>query len=259
VKLLIRDLRISFGERTVVALEQLAIDEGEIVGLVGESGSGKSLTALATLGLAEAAGATVEGSIRLNGVELIGLSARRMRDIRGRRIAMIFQNPVSAFTPVSRVGDVFIRALRLHGASRGDANSRAHVALRKTMLSPELLHRYPHELSGGQAQRIAIALAVALRSELLLADEPTSALDVTVQAEIVELLRFLREREGMSLLFISHDLAVVAQLCDRIAVMRRGRAVETGLTGDVLLRPVDSYTRELIAAVPRLGAGKPPS
>lgn len=257
MKLLVRDLRISFGGRTVVALEHLEIDEREIVGLVGESGSGKSLTALATLGLAEAAGARVEGSIRLDGVELVGLSARRMRDVRGRRIAMIFQSPVSAFSPVSRVGDLFIRALRLHGVARADANARAHAALQETMLPPELLHRFPHELSGGQAQRVAIALAVALRSELLLADEPTSALDVTVQAEIVDLLRLLREREGMSILFISHDLAVVAQLCDRVAVMRSGRVVETGGTADVLRRPSDPYTRELIAAVPRLGAGRP--
>jgi peptide/nickel transport system ATP-binding protein len=124
------------------------------------------------------------------------------------------------------------------------------------LLGPDLLHRYPHQLSGGQAQRIAIALAVALRSEVLLADEPTSALDVTVQAEIIDLLRLLRERERMSILFISHDLAVVAQLCDRVAVMRAGRIVESGTTQDVLHQPSDPYTRELIAAVPRLGSGR---
>jgi ABC-type glutathione transport system ATPase component len=255
MKLALRDLRISFGGRTVVALDELDLAEEEIVGLVGESGSGKSMTALAVLGLAVPAGATVQGSIALDGLELVGLAERQLRDLRGRRVAMIFQSPVSAFSPVFRVGEIFIRALRLHGIARSDAVTRAQAALREVLLGPDLLRRYPHQLSGGQAQRIAIALAVALRSEVLLADEPTSALDVTVQAEIIDLLRMLRERERMSILFISHDLAVVAQLCDRVAVMRAGKIVETGPTENVLHHPSDAYTRELIAAVPRLGAG----
>jgi peptide/nickel transport system ATP-binding protein len=258
VKLALQDLRIDFGGRVVVDLDRFGVAEQEIVGLVGESGSGKSMTALAVLGLAGAAGATVSGSITLDGRELVGLGERQLRDIRGRRVAAIFQSPVSSFSPVFRVGDVFLRALRLHGVSRGEALVRAEAALREVLLDRELLRRYPHQLSGGQAQRVAIALAVALRSEVLLADEPTSALDVTVQAEIIEVLSMLRERERMSILFISHDLAVVAQLCDRVAVMRAGRIVESGATGDVLHRPADAYTRELLAAVPRIGAGSVP-
>ena len=251
MKLAVRALEVRFGERRVVAIEELELASEEIVGLVGESGSGKSMTALAVLGLAQAAGAGVAGSIRLDGLELTGLSGRA---VRGERIAMIFQNPVSAFNPVFRVGDVFLRTLRLHGVGRSDARERARAGMREVVLSPDLLERYPHELSGGQAQRVAIALAVALRSEVLLADEPTSALDVTVQAEILEVLRGLRDRDGMTILMISHDLAVIGQLCDRTAVMYDGRIVESGPTASVLRNPQDQYTRELVAAVPRVGA-----
>jgi ABC-type glutathione transport system ATPase component len=169
---------------------------------------------------------------------------------------MIFQQPIQAFNPVFRVGDVFVRALRVHGASQGEARERARAALREVMLGPELLARYPHQLSGGQAQRVAAALAVALRAEILIADEATSALDVTVQAEIVELLKRLREVDGMGILFISHDLAVVGQLCDRVTVMQSGRLVEDGATAEVLHAPREPYTRELIAAVPRIQAGR---
>lgn len=252
MKLEVRDLEISFGGRRVVALEALGVDREEIVGLVGESGSGKSMTALAVLGLARAAGATVQGSIKLDGRELVGLSERELRRVRGERIAMIFQNPVSAFNPVFRVGDLFVRTLRLHGLSRQQAHERAREGLRAVLLTPDLLQRYPHQLSGGQAQRVAIALALALRSEVLLADEPTSALDVTVQAEILELLRGLRERERMAVLLISHDLGVIAQLCDRTAVMRAGRLVETAPTATILSRAREQYTRELVAAVPKI-------
>ena len=254
MKLALRDLEIRFGERRVVAIDELDLASEEILGLVGESGSGKSMTALAVLGLAETTGASVRGSIRLDGLELAGLSGRALRRVRGERVAMIFQNPVSAFNPVFRVGEIFLRTLRLHGLGRADARERAQAGLREVLLSPDLLKRYPHQLSGGQAQRVAIALAVALRSEVLLADEPTSALDVTVQAEILELLRGLRDRDGMAILMISHDLAVIGQLCDRIAVMRDGRIVESGATASVLRSPQHPYTRELVAAVPRVGA-----
>jgi ABC-type glutathione transport system ATPase component len=254
VKLALRDLEVRFGERRVVAIDELDLAGEEILGLVGESGSGKSMTALAVLGLAETTGASVRGSIRLDGLELAGLSGRALRRVRGERVAMIFQNPVSAFNPVFRVGEIFLRTLRLHGLGRADARERAQAGLREVLLSPDLLKRYPHQLSGGQAQRVAIALAVALRSEVLLADEPTSALDVTVQAEILELLRGLRDRDGMAILMISHDLAVIGQLCDRIAVMRDGRIVESGATASVLRSPQHPYTRELVAAVPRVGA-----
>lgn len=252
-RLAISDLRIRFGDRPVVEVSRLELGAGEILGLAGESGSGKSITALATLGLAWTMGATVEGSVRLDGRELIGLPEPDLRAIRGSRISMIFQSPLSALNPVTRVGDVFERALRLHGGSKEDARKRATVAMREVVLSPDLLSRYPHELSGGQAQRVAIAMALALRSEVLLADEPTSALDVTVQAEILELLRRIRAEDGVSVLFISHDLAVIAELCDRVAVMQNGSIVEEGPATRVLSQPHHEYTRQLVAAVPKIG------
>jgi len=159
---------------------------------------------------------------------------------------------------VFKVGSVVHRALRLHGMSKDDAAKAAGRAMRQVLLSPGLLDRYPSQLSGGQLQRVAIAIALALRAEVLLADEPTSALDVTVQAEVLELLREVRDREGMSVLFISHDLAVVAELCDRVAIMREGRIVEQGPAARVLSAPADRYTADLLAAVPVIKAEAAP-
>jgi len=252
MKLQIRDLRVRFGEQLAASAAALDVDAGEIVGLAGESGSGKSMTIQAVLGLAGTAGATVTGSIKLDGVELTGMSAAELRAIRGRRIAAIFQSPGLAFNPVFRVGAIVTRALRQHGLSAAEARDRAAAAMRSVLLPPELLHRYPAQLSGGQLQRVAIALALALRADVLLADEPTSALDVTVQAEVLEVLRELRDSRGMAILFVSHDLAVIAELCDRVAVMRAGEVVEQGVTREVIAAPRHEYTRELLAAVPKL-------
>lgn len=255
MRLQITGLDVRFGTRRVVQLDDLALGEAEIVGLAGESGSGKSMTTLAVLGLANTVGATVSGSIRLDGAELTSLSPRELRAVRGRRIAAIFQSPSMAFSPVFRVGRVVLGALRLHGMTRAEAAEAAARAMREVLLSPDLLDRFPSQLSGGQLQRVAIAIALALRAEVLLADEPTSALDVTVQAEVLELLRDLRDREGMSVLFISHDLAVVAELCDRVAIMRAGRIVEQGPTSQLLSAPKDPYTAEMLAAVPSIRTG----
>ncbi len=255
--LVVDDLTVKFptfdGIVNAVSGLSYSVGLGETLGIVGESGSGKSVTAMAILGLATHVGATVEGSIRLDGEEIVGAPERRLREIRGRRIAAIFQSPVSAFNPVYRVGEGFIGALRLHGAGADDAKERAETAMREVLLSPDILRRYPHQLSGGQAQRVAIAQSLALRAEVLLADEPTSALDVTVQAEILESLRRVRDEVGMSILFISHDLAVLAELSDRLAVMKRGVIVESGPTPQVLGDPRDDYTKELVAAVPKIG------
>jgi peptide/nickel transport system ATP-binding protein len=248
----VRGLGVWFGHRQVVAVDALDLDRGQTLGIVGETGSGKSMTAYAIAGLAQGMGARVEGSVRLDGRELIGLSDRQLRDVRGRQIAMIFQAPISSLNPVFRVGDVFLRALRLHGATKAEARARAAVAMRSVALSPDLLRRYPHQLSGGQAQRVAIALAVALRAEVLIADEPTSALDVTVQAEILEVLQNLRAEESLAALFISHDLAVVSGICDTVAIMHDGKVVERGPVAQTLRHPKHSYTRELLAAVPHL-------
>ena len=258
MRLAIRDLQVRFGGRPVVGIAEFGLGDAEIVGLAGESGSGKSMTTLAILGLAHTVGATVSGSISLDGTELTTLSQRELLDVRGRRIASIFQSPAMAFSPVFKVGSVVLRALRLHGMSRADAADAAARAMRQVLLAPDLLDRYPAQLSGGQLQRVAIALALALRAEVLLADEPTSALDVTVQAEVLDLLRGLREREGMSVLLISHDLAVVAELCDRVAIMRGGAIVEQGAVGQVLSAPQHEYTADLVAAVPRLAAEAAP-
>jgi peptide/nickel transport system ATP-binding protein len=256
MRLAIRDLGVWFGDRQVVDIGELSLDAAEIVGLAGESGSGKSMTTLAVLGLTHTVGATVRGSITLDGTELTTMSQRDLREVRGRRIAAIFQSPSMAFSPVFRVGSVVLGALRLHGMTKTGAAEAAGRAMRQVLLSPSLLDRYPSQLSGGQLQRVAIAIALALRAEVLLADEPTSALDVTVQAEVLELIRELREREGMSVLFISHDLAVVAELCDRVAIMRDGRIVEQGPASTVLSAPKDSYTADLLAAVPQIKAAR---
>ncbi|HEY7429200.1 MAG TPA: ABC transporter ATP-binding protein [Streptosporangiaceae bacterium] len=254
MRLEITGLDVRFGGRRVVAIDELALAEAEILGLAGESGSGKSMTTLAVLGLAGTVGATVRGSIRLDGTELTSLSPSALREVRGRRIATIFQSPSMAFSPVFRVGAVVHRTLRLHGLTKTEAAGRAAAAMRSVLLSPDLLHRFPSQLSGGQLQRVAIAIALALRAEVLLADEPTSALDVTVQAEVLELLRELRDRDGMSVLFISHDLAVVAELCDRVAVMRSGEIVEQGPVEQVVSAPAHPYTAELLASVPKIKA-----
>lgn len=254
----IRDLSISFGDRRVSHIGSLDLEPGRIVGLVGESGSGKSMTTNAILGLAGRLGATVTGSIRFDGMELVGASNQVLRSVRGRRIAMIFQSPTSSFHPIMKVGDVFVRALRLHGTeSRSQARARAEKAVTEMLLPSSVLDRYPHQMSGGQLQRVAIALALALDAEVLLADEPTSALDVTVQAEILTLLAQLRDRGRLAVLLISHDLAAVAEIADTVAVMKSGEMIEQGPTASVIHNPTADYTRELLAAVPVLGQKRP--
>jgi ABC-type glutathione transport system ATPase component len=254
VKLQLRDVEVRFGGLLAASVATLDVGAGEIVGLAGESGSGKSMTIQAVLGLAGTVGASVTGSIRLDGAELTAMSRAQRREVAGRRIAAIFQSPGLAFNPVFRVGAIVTKALRLHGLSAAEARERADAAMRGVLLPPELLRRYPSQLSGGQLQRVAIALALALRAEVLLADEPTSALDVTVQAEVLDLLRDLRDARGLAILFVSHDLAVISELCDRVAIMRAGEIIEQGRTADVIGSPTQDYTRELLAAVPRLDA-----
>jgi peptide/nickel transport system ATP-binding protein len=253
----IRDLKIAFGERVVASVDSLDLPRGEVVGVAGESGSGKSMTALAILGLASHAGARVQGSITLDGRELVGLPERELRKIRGRRIAMVMQSPRGALSPTQRLGALFDRALRTHAVEKADRESRVRAAISEVRLGEEILRRYPHQVSGGQAQRFAIALALALRADVLLADEPTSALDVTVQAEVVELLRRVRDDHGTAILFISHDLAVVGQLAEKVVVMRAGEVVESGPARTVLSAPSQPYTRELVAAVPAIGTHRP--
>ena len=235
------------------------LEEGEVLGIVGESGSGKSVAMMALLQLLPEQ-ATVSGSARFKGRELIGMSRRDIRRIRGRDIGCVFQDPLSAFNPVLTIGAQIVEAIRLHDRriGRGAARSRA-IGLLEQVAIPEPERRaqqYPHEFSGGMRQRAMIAMALANDPALLIADEPTTALDVTVQAQILALLDDLRRERGLAIVFITHDFGVVAQLCDRVAVMYAGRIVEEGPTREVLDRPAHPYTRRLIACVPELGQGR---
>jgi peptide/nickel transport system ATP-binding protein len=249
--LIVEDLRIRFGDTLAVDGLSFELPAGGTLGIVGESGSGKSATALALLGLHT--GATVTGRITFGGDDLTTLPERRWRQVRGARIAMVFQEPLTALSPFHRIGDQIAEVYRLHtGATRRAARERAVEVLRQVHI-PDPARRanaYPHQFSGGMRQRALIAMALSCRPELIVADEPTTALDVTVQAQILDLLDEVRETTGTSLLLISHDLGVVAGSTDRVVVMRRGVAVEQGATDAVLGAPRDAYTRDLLQAVP---------
>jgi peptide/nickel transport system ATP-binding protein len=231
----------------------LSVGPGEALGLVGESGSGKSITGFSILGLIDPPGRVVDGSIRFEGQELVGASEATMRAIRGDRIAMIFQDPMMTLNPVLRIDTQMIEAIRAHArVDKATARVRARDALGMVGIpSPdERLHAYPHQLSGGMRQRVAIAIAFLNEPKLIIADEPTTALDVTIQAQIIHEAQALCRRMGTALVWITHDLAVVAGLADRIAVMYAGRIVEQGLTDDVIDRPAHPYTLGLLGSAP---------
>jgi peptide/nickel transport system ATP-binding protein len=251
----IEDLHVRFGSTEAVAGLSLHIDAGESLGLVGESGSGKSTVSLATLGLLGPS-AQVSGKILFDGTDLLGLPERALRRIRGRQIAMIFQEPMTALNPVMSIGRQIAEAYEAHSpsATRREARQKTLEALEAVLL-PEPARRfadYPHQFSGGQRQRILIAMALIHQPRLLIADEPTTALDVTVQAQILDLLATLQRERGLSMLFISHDLAVVGQVAHRVAVLRHGQLVEQGPCSELLSRPEQEYTKTLLAAVPTM-------
>jgi len=258
----VSNLTITFPVRREDSVEQViavrdvsfSIGEKEVLGLVGESGSGKSVTSLAVMGLLIHT-ATVQGSIQFGSEELSTASEDSKRRLRGKQMAMIFQEPMTALNPVMRIGDQVAEAVLAHNRiGKSEAWNRAVEAL-ETVAIPEPARRardYPHQLSGGQRQRVMIAMAIVNKPKLLIADEPTTALDVTVQAQILELLSELRQKFGLAMLFISHDLAVVSQVSDRVAVMYAGQIVETGPAREVFRNPLHPYTTGLLNSVPTL-------
>ncbi len=254
--------RTQGGWKPVVDDVSFAVSAGETLAIVGESGSGKSVTALAVMGLLPPRAARVSGSIRLGGRELLGLSEPEMERVRGNEAAMIFQEPMTSLNPVMKIGRQIGEAIMRHrrlDAVAAAAETRTLLERVRIPAAAARMQDYPHQLSGGTLQRVMIAMALACRPKLLIADEPTTALDVTVQAEILRLIRTLQEEDGMAVLFITHDMGVVAEIADRAAVMRRSRVVETATTAALFAAPREAYTRELLAAVPRLGeaAGTP--
>jgi peptide/nickel transport system ATP-binding protein len=233
-----------------------ALDPGRVLGLVGESGCGKSMTALSLMRLVPPAARIVGGEVRLDGEDLFALPEREMRRARGAGLAMVFQEPMTSLNPVFTVGSQIAEAVRLHtDLGRRDAWARAVELLGEVGIpAPERRARdYPHELSGGMRQRVMIAIAISCAPKVLIADEPTTALDVTIQAEILDLLRSLRERRGMALVLITHDLGVVAQQADDVAIMYAGRIVESAPALDVFDRPLHPYTQALFRAMPGVG------
>jgi peptide/nickel transport system ATP-binding protein len=260
----VRDLRVSFRtERGLVrAIDgvSFSVEEGEVLGIVGESGSGKTVTVLAVMGLITDLNAVIEGSILYRDRELVGLPAREMRKLRGKEIAMIFQDPMTALTPVYTIGAQIIEQIRAHNAiSRHAARDRAVELLAEVGIPKpeEAILRYPHQLSGGMRQRAVIAMALSNNPALLVADEPTTALDVTVQAQILDLLRRLQKAHGSSIVFITHDLGVMAELADRIMVMYAGRIAERASNAAIFAEPRHPYTRALLDSIPPLDGPRP--
>ena len=248
--------RVEAGEFSAVDGVSFALEAGHTLGLVGESGCGKSVTALSIMGLVPApAGRIVSGSIRFEGTDLLALSAAELRELRGDRISMIFQEPMTSLNPAFTVGEQIVEGILRHRrSSREEAHARAIEMLRRVHIpSPEQrFDDYPHRLSGGMRQRVMIAMALACEPKLLIADEPTTALDVTIQAQILDLMRTLREETGTAIILITHDLGVVAELADEVAVMYSGRIVERAPVATLFARPQHPYTVGLLGSIPRL-------
>jgi peptide/nickel transport system ATP-binding protein len=249
----VRNLRTTFGSLVAVDDVSFEIRKGETLGLVGESGSGKSVTAFSIIRLVQEPGHITGGRIFFQGKDLLALSEEEMRQVRGAGIGFVFQEPMAALNPVMRVGAHIAEALTVHGlASRSDARARAIDLLRAVkIVDPEKrVDDYPHQLSGGMRQRVMMAIAIACKPPLVIADEPTTALDVTVQAQILDLLREMKREFDLSLLLITHDFGVIAETADRVAVMYRGRIVEQGPVRDIFRNPQHPYTKGLLASIP---------
>lgn len=256
----VKNLTVSFTGRsgTVTAIEDVTLDvsPGEILGMVGESGAGKSMTGAAIIGLIEPPGRISKGEIRLEGERIDNLPPEAIRRIRGRRIGAIFQDPLTSLNPVLTVGEQLIETIQTHlGLSRQAARERAIDWLRRVGIpAPEArIDTYPHQYSGGMRQRVVIALALCAEPRLVIADEPTTALDVSVQAQIIALLRKLARETGVAVILVTHDMGVIAETADRVAVMYAGRIVEVGPVAEVLGTPKHPYTKGLMASIPRIG------
>ena len=255
----VKDLNIEFHDHlipeTVVYDFDLELKAGEIVGLVGESGSGKSMSALAIAGLLSRRDMHKRGQILFDGLDLLTCERSKLRKIQGNEISMIFQEPMTSLNPVKRIGWQIEESLRIHTELNKEERYQKAIEMMKEveLPDPERLYRqYPHELSGGMRQRVMIAAAMICNPRILIADEPTTALDVTIQAQIVELLKRMNREKQTSILFISHDLSLVKQLCERVLVMKGGYIVETGPTQEVFTKPKEEYTKRLIAAIPKV-------
>jgi peptide/nickel transport system ATP-binding protein len=251
----------SSGPVTAVNDVSFSIAPGETLGVVGESGSGKSVTAFSILRLLQPGGRIAGGRILFRGRNLLELSEREMREVRGAGISLIFQEPMTALNPVMRVGDQIAEALTVHGLATRDAAHAAAIELLEAVRIPDAARRvrdYPHQLSGGMRQRVMIAIALACRPPLIIADEPTTALDVTIQAQVLDLMRDLKQRFNLALMIITHDFGVIAEMADRVAVMYKGRLVEEGPVRQILRNPQHDYTRALLAAVPGMSSASKP-
>ncbi len=263
--LAVRDLAVTFGteEGPLRAVDGVSFDlsRGEVLAIVGESGSGKSVTAQTLIGLSRAANATIEGSVRLGDQELADASEEELRLVRGERLAMVFQDPMTSLNPVYRVGDQIVEAIRAHRGKdeAGDDAVRAIELLSSVGIedAERRVRDYPHQFSGGMRQRAMIALALALEPEVLIADEPTTALDVTVQAQVLGLLERLNEERGLATILITHDLGVVAEFADRVLVMYAGRVVEQGTLDEIFYDPQHPYTWGLLGSLTRLDRARP--
>ena len=255
----IKDERLSFftpaGEVKALNGVSFSMEEGEVLGIVGESGSGKSVTAYSVMGLTAYPGKLIGGTINFNGHQIDKMSEKEMRKIRGNEVSIIFQDPMTSLNPVYTIGNQITEVICLHtGKSKKEAHDRAKELLELVGINEptKRLKQYPHELSGGMRQRVMIAIALACKPKLLIADEPTTALDVTIQAQILELMQELRKKLGMSIIMITHDLGVVASMCERIAVMYAGHIVEYGTADEIFYEPKHEYTKGLIRSIPKL-------
>ena len=259
----IKDERLSFftpaGEVKALNGVSFSMEEGEVLGIVGESGSGKSVTAYSIMGLTAYPGKLVGGTVRFNGHEIEKMTEKEFRKIRGNEVSIIFQDPMTSLNPVYTIGNQIVEVILLHtNKTKKEAYERARELLELVGINEpsKRLKQYPHELSGGMRQRVMIAIALACEPKLLIADEPTTALDVTIQAQILELMQELRKKLGMSIIMITHDLGVVASMCEKIAVMYAGHIVEYGTADEIFYNPSHEYTKGLIKSIPKLSTEK---